>query len=116
LVHSGDSVAAGSYIAYFSEQYNNQPANGETITIAATGDCSIVSSTSLTVGNNIAANAYAVGIEIASVAATAGADTVSVSNANPGSQTETQPYLRALRSSKVLKASAACSRRFFRSL
>jgi ribosomal protein L18 len=92
LVHSGDCVAAGSYIAYFSEQYNNQPANGETITIAATGDCSIVSSTSLTVGNNIAANAYAVGIEIASVAATAGADTVSVSIANPGSQTETQTF------------------------
>jgi hypothetical protein len=92
LVQSGGSVAAGSYIAYFSDQYNNQPANGATITIAATGDCSIVSPTSFTVGNNNAANAYAVGIEIASVAATAGADTVSVSIANPGSQTVTQTF------------------------
>jgi hypothetical protein len=92
LVQSGGNVAAGSYIAYFSDQYNNQPANGATITIAATGDCSIVSPTSFTVGNNNAANAYAVGIEIASVAATAGADTVSVSIANPGSQTVTQTF------------------------
>ena len=93
LVEPGvDTVAAGSYVAYFSDQYNNQPANGATITVSATGDCSIVSPTTFTVPNNNAANAYQIGIEIASVAATAGADTVSVSIANPGAATVTQTF------------------------
>ncbi len=93
LVEPGvDTVAAGSYVAYFSDQYNNQPANGATITVSASGDCSIVSPTTFTVPNNNAANAYEIGIEIASVAATAGADTVSVSIANPGAATVTQTF------------------------
>ena len=93
LVEPGvDTVAAGSYVAYFSDQYNNQPANGATITVSATGDCSIVSPTTFTVPNNNAANAYRIGIEIASVAATAGADTVSVSITNPGAATVTQTF------------------------
>ena len=93
LVEPGvDTVAAGSYVAYFSDQYNNQPANGATITVSATGDCSIVSPTTFTVPNNNAANAYRIGIEIASVAATAGPDTVSVSIANPGAATVTQTF------------------------
>jgi len=92
LVQNGGNVAAGSYVAYFSDQYNNQPANGATITVSATGDCSIVSPTTFTVPNNNAANAYRIGIEIASVAATAGADTVSVSIANPGAATVTQTF------------------------
>jgi hypothetical protein len=89
---ANDTVAAGSYVAYFSDQYNNQPANGATITVSATGDCSIVSPTTFTVPNNNAANAYQIGIEIASVAATAGADTVSVSITNPGAATVTQTF------------------------
>ena len=92
LVPNGGNVAAGSYVAYFSDQYNNQPANGATVTVSATGDCSIVSPTTFTVPNNNAANAYQIGIEIASVAATAGADTVSVSIANPGAATVTQTF------------------------
>jgi hypothetical protein len=90
----GSGVAAGgSYLAYFSDIYNNRPAAGATITIAASGDCTILTQASFTVPDSNRLGAYAVGFNVGSDGVVdPGDDTVSVSVANPGGVTNTQTF------------------------
>ena len=87
-----DSVGPGSYVAYISDQYNNRPATGAAILVEATGDCSILTPTSFTVGNSNRLGAFAVGIEIAGVANTPAPDSVSISVTNPGAPKVTSTF------------------------
>ena len=85
-------MAVGSYVSYICDQYNNRPATGAAILVEATGDCSILTPTSFTVGNSNRLGAFAVGIEIAGVANTPAPDSVSISVTNPGAPKVTSTF------------------------
>ena len=87
-----DSVTPGSYVAYISDQYNNRPATGATVTIESSGECSIVSPTSFTVGNSNRLGAFAVGIEIDIEADPPASGSISIAVTNPGAPKVTSTF------------------------
>ena len=90
----GGAGSGGSYVAYISDRYNNQPAVGATISVTATGECSISSPATYTVPNNNAPYAYSAAIEIGSVANDATTvDSVTVSISNPGGSAVSQTFV-----------------------
>jgi hypothetical protein len=93
LIQNGQGVASGSYVAYISDRYNNQPASGAVISVTATGECQIRSPGSYTVPNGNAPYAYSAAVEIGAIANDpTTVDTVVVSVTNPSGTATSQTF------------------------
>jgi arginine repressor len=93
LIPNGGGVSRGSYVAYISDRYNNQPAGGATVSVTATGECSISSPATYTVPDGNAPYAYSAGIEIGAVTNVATTvDSVTISISNPGGSAVSQTF------------------------
>ena len=93
LIQDGLDVVPGSYVAYISDRYNNQPAAGSTISVTAAGECSISSPATYTVPDGNAPYAYSAGIEIGAVTNVATTvDSVTISISNPGGTAVSQTF------------------------
>lgn len=60
---SGTRYDGGTYSLYISDQFNNRPPAGSTISLSTTGACQIVSTSSLTVTNTTAYGSFAVELQ-----------------------------------------------------